>query len=159
MLLTSSQIKIVWTEMELFLYLGQMHLMFIMCMLGCYVAATFSKPFAACWKHTVDSCIKVKIPLSVAQPILAEFGGRCWKAIAMLGLGVWVQPSRFTFYFVTDTCCQMQNGSTHSCACVTFNKFLNANQIIICLENWCESIFTLILIEKAHDAPLLLGHL
>ena len=32
-------------------------------------------------KTSVDSCMEIKSASSVVQPIMAEFGGRCWRAI------------------------------------------------------------------------------
>ena len=40
-----------------------------------------TQTFRRALKTLVDSCIEIKSAPSVVQPIMAEFGGRCWRVI------------------------------------------------------------------------------
>jgi len=53
--------------------------------LCCFHSLISTQTFLKALTASVDSCAEIKSAPSVASPILAEFGGRCRKAI----LGVW----------------------------------------------------------------------
>ena len=53
--------------------------------LGCFHSLISTETFRKALTASVDSCAEIKSAPSVAYPNLAEFGGRCRKAV----LGVW----------------------------------------------------------------------
>ena len=62
---------------------GRTRLMFT-CVLGCRVAASLTSDphtLGRALTASVDSCAEINNVPSVAQPVLAESGGRCRKAI------------------------------------------------------------------------------
>ena len=58
--------------------------------LGCFHSHISTQTFRGALTSSVDSCAEVKSAPPVASPNLAEFGGRCRKAV----LGVWKRASK-----------------------------------------------------------------
>ena len=87
---SSNKNWVIWIETELSFYPGWICLMFNYMhawALGGFYSHTGTQTFQRALTVSVDSCAEIKSATSVAWPILAEFGRRCWKA----KLGVWIE--------------------------------------------------------------------
>ena len=85
---SSNRTKIIWIETELFFFLHGVdasHVYVGAWVLGCFHSLISTQTFRRAPTTTVDNCEEIKSTPSVAEPNLAEFGGRCQKAM----LGAW----------------------------------------------------------------------
>ena len=89
---STNKTKIVWMETELFslpgadtppVYVGGSTLC-------CFHSLISTQTFRMALTASVDSCWKIKSAPSMSQLILAEFGGRCRKAMLGLFVVLWI---------------------------------------------------------------------
>ena len=125
MLLTPSQIKTktVWIKMELFFFspLNLKDVPHVMCMHWHHVGShslISTQTFPRALTVSVDSCAEVKSGPSLAQPNLAEFGGRCQKVTLGVRPRYWHRcdlPSAPRDLFSQSTVCVAQAPGAITC--------------------------------------------
>ena len=98
---STNKATIVWIETELFLTPGvDASRVYVRALaLGCFYSHISTRTFRMAQTVSLDSCVEIKRAPSVASLNLAEFGGRCWKAM----LRVWPLPACPGWHALADT--------------------------------------------------------
>ena len=97
--------------------------------LGCFYSHISTRTFRRALTASLDSCTEIKSVPSVAQLNLAEFGGRCRKAVFGVCSFTWHQP------YVTTT----KQGCSHLggySKCAMYSHIKPVIQSDISLELW-----------------------